>query len=146
MGGGVNGWMDRWMNVCVGRWVGDALTHLSGIPVLKYCSILASILANEFFWVTLPEHASTDTTKYPTWEKCMVAPFTWYEGGNAGKINSKWNGRDKIMSLDEPKYSHIDKRAVVSLLLFVTKRFDLRLEVGSPWLTGKHKLRQKLGG
>lgn len=25
------------------------LTHLSGIPVLRNCSILASILANEFF-------------------------------------------------------------------------------------------------
>lgn len=46
-------------------WVDFILTHLSGIPVLRYCSILASILENEFFWVTFPEHASTVTTKYP---------------------------------------------------------------------------------
>lgn len=42
-------------------------------------------------------------------------------------------------------FAHINKRAVFSsLLLFATKRLDLRLEVGGPWLTGKHKLGEKL--
>lgn len=51
--------------------------HLFGIPVFRYCSILASILANEIFLVTFPEQASTETRKYPVWEKGMVTSFTW---------------------------------------------------------------------
>lgn len=47
-------------------WTGSVLPHLSGIPVLRYSSILVSILANEDFWVIFPEQASTATTKYPT--------------------------------------------------------------------------------
>lgn len=41
-------------------------------------------------------------------------------------------------------HAYSDKRAVVSSqLLFAAKRLDLCLEVGGPWLTGKHKLRGK---
>lgn len=44
-------------------------------------------------------------------------------------------------------FTHIDKGAVFSsLLLFVTKRFDLRLKVGGPRFTRKHKLGEKLSG
>ncbi len=42
-----------------------SLAHLFGIPVFRCCSILASILENKFFLVTFPEHASTETRKYP---------------------------------------------------------------------------------
>lgn len=47
------------------QWYHILLAHLFGIPVFKYCCILASILANEVFLVTFPEQASTETRKYP---------------------------------------------------------------------------------
>lgn len=59
-----------------------SLAHLFGIPVFRYCSILASILANEVFLVTFPEQASTETRKYPGCEKGMVTSFTWQAAGN----------------------------------------------------------------
>lgn len=44
----------------------------------------------------------------------------------------------------EARHAHSDKGAVISsLLLFAAEGLDLCLEVRGPWLTGKHKLRQK---
>ncbi len=56
---------DRQENVAASAVVFFSATNLFGIPVFKYCSILASILVNEVLLVTFPEQASTETRKYP---------------------------------------------------------------------------------
>lgn len=58
-----------------------------------------------------------------------------------GGIHSREPWRRDRVSESAGMSAHIDEGAVFSsLLLFATERFELRLEVGGPRLTGKHKL------